>query len=57
MSLTVLFSGTIAPFLLMFSPLSLAAVRDCLVWAAPVKAVDIAAERPCPKKKPLLLLM
>lgn len=57
MSLTVLFSGTIAPFLLMFSSLSLAAVRDCLVWAAPVKAVDIAAERPCPKKKPLLLLM
>ncbi|GAY23393.1 hypothetical protein SFOMI_3963 [Sphingobium fuliginis] len=46
-----------APFLLMFSPVSLAAARDCLDWEAPAKAVDLGVEKPCPKKKPPLLLM
>ncbi|AMK25000.1 MULTISPECIES: hypothetical protein [unclassified Sphingobium] len=57
MSLTLLFAGTIAPFLLMVSPVSLAVTRDCLDWNAPAKAVDIAAEKPCPKRKPPFLLM
>lgn len=57
MSLTFLFSGTIAPFLLIISPLSLAAARDCLDWEAPGKAVTTAAERPCHKKRPPMLLM
>jgi hypothetical protein len=57
MSLTVLFGGTIAPFLLIFSPISLAGVRDCLNWDAPAKAAKVAAEKPCPKKRPPLLLM
>ncbi|KEQ54519.1 hypothetical protein [Sphingobium chlorophenolicum] len=57
MSLTLLFSGAIAPFLLMLSPISLATARDCLDWDVPAKAVDVAVEKPCPKKKPPLLLM
>ena len=57
MSLTVLFSGTIAPFLLLFSPLSLSAARDCFYWEAPGKAVDVAGKKPCDKKRPPLLLM
>lgn len=57
MSLSILFGGTIAPFLLMFSPLSWASVRDCMEWNPPAKAVDLpAGKRPCPRK-PLLLLM
>ncbi|WP_255325672.1 hypothetical protein [Sphingobium sp. 15-1] len=43
--------------LLILSPVSLATARDCLDWDAPAKAVDIAVEKPCPKKKPPLLLM
>ncbi len=57
MSLTVLFGGTIAPLLLILSPLSLAAARDCLDWEAPSKAVDVATKKPCHKKRPPLLLM
>jgi len=57
MSLSVLFGGTIAPFLLIFSPISLAGVRDCLNWDAPARAPKVAAEKPCPKKRPPLLLM
>ncbi|WP_313801039.1 hypothetical protein [Sphingobium sp.] len=57
MSLTLLFGGAIAPFLLMFSPVTLAAARDCLDWTAPAKAVGMAADRPCPKRKRPLLLM
>ncbi|BAI95029.1 hypothetical protein Sj15T_29310 [Sphingobium sp. TA15] len=57
MALTLLLAGTVAPFLLMFSPVSLATARDCLDWEAPAKAVDLGVEKPCPKKKPPLLLM
>ncbi|UZW54407.1 hypothetical protein NUH86_12925 [Sphingobium sp. JS3065] len=57
MSLTLLLAGAIAPFLLILSPVSLATARDCLDWDAPAKAVDVAVEKPCPKKKPPLLLM
>ena len=57
MSLTLVFSGTIAPLLLVLSPISLATARDCLNWTAVAKAVDIAMERPCPKKRPRLPLM
>lgn len=55
MSLAVLLGGTIAPFLLMLSPLSVAAARDCLDWEPPAKAVGTAAKNPCPR--PPLLLM
>lgn len=57
MSLTLLFTAAIAPLLLILSPVSLATARDCLDWDAPAKAVDIAVEKPCPKKRPPLLLM
>ncbi|WP_375194875.1 hypothetical protein [Sphingobium sp.] len=57
MSLTVLFGGTIAPFLLIFSPITLASVRDCLNWEAPAKAAKAAVDPPCRKKRPPLLLM
>jgi len=57
MSLTLLFAGTIAPFLLMVSPVSLVAARDCLDWDAPAKAVDIAVGKPCPKRQPPFLPM
>ncbi|WP_242125749.1 hypothetical protein [Sphingobium sp. Sx8-8] len=54
MSLTLLFGGTVAPFLLIFSPITLAAARDGLSWDAPAK---MPAKRPCPKKRPPLMLM
>jgi hypothetical protein len=57
MSLTLIFSGTIAPLLLILSPVSLAKARDCVNWDALAKAVDIAMEKPCPKKRPRLPLM
>ena len=54
MSLSLLLGGTVAPFLFLFSPMSVAAVRDCMEWDPPAKMMTIEAKRPCPST-PMLM--
>jgi hypothetical protein len=55
MPFAALFGGTIAPALLMLSPLAVMAASDCADWKPAAKAVKGGTDSPC--KRPRLPLM